>query len=86
MQFFIVTLLAQRMSDTGIEAAVNTLIVIQESEQHARQDAERAMQERFPAGDGWKGHDISVFEVPEVLEDDKYKFTWAITPVTPAHT
>jgi hypothetical protein len=82
MKFFIVTLLAQRMASDGIEAGVNTLIVLQDTEQSARQEAEQEIVKRFPAEDGWNSYQMSIFEVPPELADDQHKLTWQITPVT----
>lgn len=82
MKLFIVTLLAQRMEGNGIEAGVNTLIVLQDTEQNAQQEAERQIVKRFPAEDGWKSYQMSIFEVPPELEDNEHTFTWQITPVS----
>lgn len=83
-KLFVVTLLAQRVASDGIEAGVNTLIVLQDTEQSAQHEANREIAKRFPAEDGWKSYQMSVFEVPPELEDNQYKLTWQITPATPS--
>jgi hypothetical protein len=77
-QLFVATLLGLRMGDNAIEAQTNTLLIFRETEQEAHQEAERAIEKRFPSADGWVDQQISLVPIPPEVEDDGYKLTWQI--------
>ena len=77
-QLFVATLLGLRMGDNAIEAQTNTILIFRETEQEAHQEAERAIEKRFPSGDGWVDQQISLVPIPPEIEDAGYKLTWQI--------
>ena len=78
LQLFVATLLGLRMGDSAIEAQTNTLLIFRETEQEAHQEAERAIEQRFPSADGWVDQQISLVPIPLEIEDAGYKLTWQI--------
>jgi hypothetical protein len=77
-QLFVATLLGLRLGDNTIEAQTNTILIFRETEQEAHQEAERAIEKRFPSADGWVDQQISLAPIPPEIEDAGYKLTWQI--------
>ena len=81
MKFFVVTLLAQRVVSDGVEAGVNTLLMLQDTEQDARRVAEQEIVTLFPGANGWGNYQMSVNEIPPTFEDNGHRFTWKTEPI-----
>jgi hypothetical protein len=79
MKVFIATMIAGRQTDVAsIGMSARTLLVIQTDEQAARHEAEAAFYRDHPIAEGWKEHQVTIFELPPEVEDGGYRLTWTL--------
>ena len=73
---FIVTLLALRadLDDTQPTGAAgaSTLLTVQTTQEAAESEGWKHIHDRYPQADGWFGHEITAFKLPQTLDTDGY--------------
>ncbi len=84
-RLFVLTLLAVRtdIDDTQLTgaAAASTLLTVQTSFASAENQGWKNAYNNYPEADGWFGHQVNVFELPNDIETDGYSVTLNITKV-----
>jgi hypothetical protein len=80
---FVLTLLAVRADRDGTNlsgvAGATSVLTVQTSYQDAEEEGWQNARENYPEADGWFGHQVTVFELPNKVETDGYYVTFTIT-------
>ena len=73
---FALTLLALRADTDGTQltgaAGASTVLTVQTSQAAAEAEGWQAVHEKYPQADGWFGHQVTAFELPNPLDTDGY--------------
>jgi hypothetical protein len=79
---FVVTLLVVRTDINGTElagaAGASSILTVQTSHKDAEDEGWRNAHQNYPEADGWFGHQVTVFELPDTIETDGYNVTLTI--------
>jgi hypothetical protein len=74
---FALTLLALRADIDGTQltgaAGASTVLTVQTSEEAAETEGWQNVHEKYPQVDGWFGHQVTAFELPNNIETDGYR-------------
>jgi hypothetical protein len=79
MRLYALSLIAQRTKDGQTEIAFHPLLIIQDTEELAQEEAGRTTVTIFPPSDGWGEYKIISMEIEQGMEfDDGKRLTWHI--------
>lgn len=82
-RLFVLTLLAVRTETKGTNvsgaAGAISLLTVQTSAEAAEAEGWRNVHENYPEPEGWFGHQVNVFGLPDNIETDGYYVTFTIT-------
>ena len=73
---FVVTLLALRTDLDGAQvsgaAGASTILTVQTTQADAEAAGWDSVHAKYPTADGWFGHEITAFALPQTLDTDGY--------------
>ena len=80
---FALTLLALRADKDGVQltgaAGASTVLTVQTSQEAAEAEGWQNVYEKYPQADGWFDHQVTAFELPNIIETDGYHVVLNIT-------
>ncbi len=82
VKLYIMTLVATNIHDQTITSAASTMLATKSSHHDAHEAGLREIYARYPESEGWQGHQVQVFDVPQSFETDDHRVQWDIIPVT----
>jgi hypothetical protein len=60
-------------------AGASTVLTVQTSQEAAEAEGWQDVHEKYPQADGWFGHQVTAFELPNTIETDGYHVALNIT-------